>query len=286
VQGLVFPLQVLLLKLFLNKDCIVLAQHHGERPFKNRVKKTLQAYADKAINGYLFTATGNAEMWVNADIIANKAKCHQVLEAATFFTRIDKAEAIKTTGMDGSVNFLWVGRLNENKDPITVLNAFGIYASKNPGVRLYMIYQDGKLLPEVVSIIKESAALANSITLVGKTEHSELPNWYSAADYLLSGSHREGSGYALIEAMACGCVPVVTDIPPFKAITNAGMYGYFYTPGDTQALYLLLDSLAHDKHKSLSDEIVQYSREHLSFCKIADDIHLVYKTIKTGRSAP
>ena len=34
-----------------------------------------------------------------------------------------------------------------------------------------------------------------------------------AADIFTLGSHREGSGYALTEALACGLPPVVTDIP-------------------------------------------------------------------------
>ena len=47
-----------------------------------------------------------------------------------------------------------------------------------------------------------------------------MPNYYGAADVFVSGSHSEGSGYALIEAMSAGVVPVVTDIPSFRAIAG------------------------------------------------------------------
>ena len=49
----------------------------------------------------------------------------------------------------------------------------------------------------------------------------------------VSGSHSEGSGYALIEAMSAGVVPVVTDIPSFRAI--AGDCGARWPPGDAGA---------------------------------------------------
>ena len=68
------------------------------------------------------------------------------------------------------------------------------------------------------------------MTLVGRLDRAELPNYYAAADVFISGSHYEGSGYALIEALSAGVVPVVTNIPSFRAI--AGDTGARWTPGD------------------------------------------------------
>ena len=60
----------------------------------------------------------------------------------------------------------------------------------------------------------------NAYFSLGRLPHERLAAYYSAADIFVSGSHREGSGYALIEAMACGAIPCVTDIPSFRAITG------------------------------------------------------------------
>jgi glycosyltransferase involved in cell wall biosynthesis len=74
--------------------------------------------------------------------------------------------------------------------------------------------------------------LADKVTLIGRVHHDEMPNYYGAADVFVSGSHSEGSGYALIEAMSKGVVPIVTNIPSFRAIS--GETGARWTPGDAE----------------------------------------------------
>ena len=57
-----------------------------------------------------------------------------------------------------------------------------------------------------------------------------------AADLFVLGSHREGSGYSLIEALACGLPPVVTDIPSFRSLTGGGAVGKLWPCDDPRAL--------------------------------------------------
>ena len=42
-----------------------------------------------------------------------------------------------------------------------------------------------------------------------------------AADFFLQTSHREASGRSLLEAMSCGLVPLVTDIPAWRRIVGS-----------------------------------------------------------------
>jgi glycosyltransferase involved in cell wall biosynthesis len=58
----------------------------------------------------------------------------------------------------------------------------------------------------------------------------------AAADFLVQGSHREGSGYSVLEALACGLPPLVTDIPSFRVLTGDGAAGRLWSPGQPASL--------------------------------------------------
>lgn len=275
VEGLIFPLQVMMLKFALGKRTKLLSQHHGEKPFTG-IKGLFQKLADRYIDAYLFTSGENAREWINKKVIKSADKCMEVLEASTSFTRQDKIISAKRCGMSGSLNFLWVGGLDKNKDPFTVLKGFEKFCMTNPGAKLHMIFQQNELLDNVKKTILQSDVLKLRVVLIGKIDHNELPYWFSAADFYLSGSHKEGSGYALLEAMACGCIPVVTDIPSFRKITGKGEYGFLYPPGNASALAAMLLALGNIDVNKKSSEVQTYFLGNLSFINIANDLCYVF----------
>ena len=270
VNGLIFPLQVIALRLYLRKKCKIIAQHHGELPYEG-IKKLFQKLADKCLTAYFFTAKENAKEWVAKGVVRDINKCHEVLEASTFIEKTDKILARKVLNFKGNHNFLWVGRLITIKEPFTVLKAFQKYTIINPSARLFMIYQADTLLQEVTSFIVINE-LQHFITLVGFVPHRDLPSWYTAADYFISGSVKEGSGYALLEAMACGCIPVVTNIPTFRKLTDNGKFGFLFQLGDPEDLNRVLCELDQINSAALSLKIENYFKTQLSFKKIAEDI--------------
>lgn len=271
VQGLVFPLQVMFLKLFCGNKFKLVIQHHGELPWTG-LKGRLQKIACNMADAFLFTSAGNADTWKKKNIIKPDARIFELLEASTVFKPVDKAQAKQHTGIAGKANFIWVGHLNQNKDPLTVLNGFDNYLHINPEAKLYMIYQTDALLNDVRQLIASSALLSNSVVLVGRVANAQLPYWFSAADFYISGSHKEGSGYALLEAMACGCIPVVTTIPSFKKITLNGQFGFLYPPGDAHALAETLKALEGMDWQKLSTGVLNHFNNKLSFKTIADDL--------------
>jgi glycosyltransferase involved in cell wall biosynthesis len=275
-QGAIFPFQLVLLKMFLNKRSTIIVQHHGNLPFTG-IKKLVQQVADKFVDAYIFTALGNVKIWNDKKIIKSTAKCFEVLEGTTYLEQLNKKECRAMLQMGDGDIFLWVGRLAVEKDPITILLGFEKYLRYNPAAKLYMIYQEADLLSEVVTIINTSPQLKNAVQLVGKIEHEQLAVWFSAADFYISGSHREAAGYALLESLACGCIPVVTDIPPFRKIV--GRYGFLFSPGEHDSLCDALVQSSKSSKKELSENIVNYFKEELSFKKIADDIYKVCQTL-------
>ena len=271
IQGLVFPLQLIALKFQLGKRTKIIVQHHGEKPFTG-IRKMFQKIASRYVSYYLFTSVQNAEEFIKNEIISGKNKCIEILEASTFYRQRNRLECRQNLCLTNSPIFLWVGRLNLNKDPFTVLNAFEKYLSIYPEARLYMIYQTEDLLQEMQKRLEENCFLKNSVILKGEVDHSELENWFNAADFYISASHKEGSGYALIEAMACGCIPIATSIPSFKKITANGEFAFLFEPGNPESLLKVLLNLISIDKEEMSASLVNHFNQSLSFKSIADHL--------------
>jgi glycosyltransferase involved in cell wall biosynthesis len=172
---------------------------------------------------------------------------------------VPRERARAATNVTGNPVILWVGRLTENKDPLTVLAGLEKALPRLPGATVVMAFGDETLLPSVTTVVEASSLLAKCVTLAGRVSRDEMPNYYSAADVFISGSHSEGSGYALIEAMSSGLVPVVTDIPAFRAIT--GSCGARWTPGDADACAsALLDVCGRDAEASRAQVRAHFDR--------------------------
>ena len=224
----------------LDKTIPVLIQNHAETP-KYWLRSQVQRQVFKRVDGFLFCARGQENIWKEKGIMGTDAKINFAMEGSTDFQMMDRKVARQKTKMEGDPIFLWVGNLNPNKDPLTILAAFQRFLIKNPEAKLYMIYRFGDLLSEVQSLIGESVLLRKSVTLLGSKIRKELEAYYNSAEYFILGSHQEGSGYSLMEAMACGCVPVVTDIPSFRMMTNEGSIGKLWNPGDQASSLKAMD---------------------------------------------
>src|SRR5262249_4589937 len=160
-------------------------------------------------DAFLFAANEHAGRWRDAGFIAQGQRTYQVMESSTHMEPIARAEARARSGLSGSPALLWVGRLNPNKDPLTVVDAFESALASVPGATLTMVFGTSELIGEVRARIDRSALLRERVHLAGTVARDRLPAFFSAADLFIVGSHHEGSGYALIEALACGATPVV-----------------------------------------------------------------------------
>lgn len=277
IHGLIFPLQVIQLRRLLGKKPLIIVQHHAEKPFPG-FKKMLQTKADRHINAYFFTSEEMGMEWVRAGIIKNKKKIFGVMEGSSTFHVTDKNSSLLNTEAHGHPIFLWVGRLDANKDPITVVKAFLQFIKHQPAARLYMIYQSEEKLQEIKTIL-DTYDTMKSISLVGMVPHHQLGAWYNSADFILSGSHYEGSGIAVCEAMSCGAIPVITNIMSFRSMTGHGKCGILYEPGNENDL---LSALMRIKELDIERErgkILQQFHEMLSFEAIAKKINEVISSL-------
>jgi len=271
VHGLHVPLQILQLGLQLHADVKILAQNHAEKPFHG-YRKFVQKLADKCISAYIFTSVEMGQEWVTQDIISNKNKVWGIMEASSFFKASDMQAAKQKTKVNGDPVFLFVGGLDKNKDPETVVKAFLQFNSNDQNAKLYMIYQKNDLLDEIKALL-ERFENKDSVKLIGTVPHDEMEDWYNSADFIISGSHYEGSGVSVCEAMSCACIPLVTDILSFRKITGYGKCGFLYERGNVNAL---LDVLLKTQRLNIEFEkkkVLEQFDSDLSFDAIAKQLN-------------
>ncbi|MEP7236598.1 MAG: glycosyltransferase family 4 protein [Ferruginibacter sp.] len=279
VNGFIFPLQIIQLRLKLGKTVKIIVINHAEKPATG-IRKFLQQQADRVVDKYFFTAKEMGVAWVQCGIIADVDKIAEVMEASSVFGFTDMENALSRTGATGEPVFLWVGRLDENKDPCTVIKAFGAFLKQQPTAKLYMIYHTDELLDEIKMLCKKGEALNNAVTMVGKVPHKEMGYWYNSADFIIAASHYEGSGVAVCEAMSCGCIPLLSNIPSFNKMTGYGKCGLLFEPGNDGALLnILLQTLTTDIEKEKTKTLQQFKAE-LSFEAIAKKIERVIVSLE------
>jgi len=282
LNGLLYPLQARALRALLPSSCPIAAQHHAERP-RRGARGALQRWGLGAVDGFLFAARELAQTWLQHGLIRRSQPIYEIAEGSNWFRPRDRAAARARTHIHGDPALLWVGRLDINKDPLTVLAGFERVLARAPGARLHMIYGDDPLLPEVRARIAWSAALRASVVLLGKRPYHEMEDYYNSADYFVLGSHHEGSGYALAEALACGVVPIVTDIPSFRVMTDGGALGALWSPGDAQALAAAIDAALRRPREVLAAAARRFFEARLSYPSIGRHALAAYDELAARR---
>lgn len=238
VNGVIFPEWLRALRRALPANVRVVVQDHGGwHPAQASLWSRLWMRRGlAAADAVLVSSSGHAAMWRAARVVPVKVRVLDIMESSVAMRPVERTEAQRRSGIDGDPAILWVGRLTINKDPRTVLDGFRRFHARSPGATLTWVFAEDASDPVLRRALDDEAIAAPHIRMVGTVAHAELPAYYSAADIYVSGSRREGSGYAALEAMACGAVPVLTDIPSFRAMTAEGRVGALWTPGDPASL--------------------------------------------------
>ena len=258
----------------------VLVQDHASTP---GVRRAWRRWGLAKAAGVAFTDARQAEPFVREGCLRRDVPIFPVPESSTHFAPGAMAAARRETGVHGDPAVLWVGRLDPNKDPLTILDAVEQAATALPDLQLWCCFHEQPLLSEVQARLERSLALAPRVHLLGRMPHDAIETLCRAADFFMLGSHREGSGYALIEALACGATPIVSDIPAFRGLTGDGRIGALVPVGDAGAFSRALVDLASKPRDELRHRAIDHFNRELSFDVVGRRLCEIYATL--GRSA-
>jgi glycosyltransferase involved in cell wall biosynthesis len=258
----------------------LLVQDHGTVP-PTGWRAHAWRWAYRSLAGVAFTAREQSTPWKRARILRADLPVFEVLEGSSDFTPGDREAARGATDMFGEPCLLWTSRLNDNKDPLTMLAAVEHAARARPGLRLWCCFGEAPLLDVVKQRVACSTALAERVVLLGARPHEEMELRFRAADFYLQTSHHEGSGFSLLEALACGATPLVTDIPAARQIVGA--IGSLTPVGDARSLGDAIVAWAARDQRTLRRAARARFDEALTFDAIGRQLRGVYQTL-AGRN--
>ncbi len=260
----------------------VLVQDHGGSPPEGW-RRLISAWGARHIAGAAFTAREQAAPFVSSGVLRPDVPVYEVLESSTWFTPGDQATARAATGLAGDPGLLWIGRLNANKDPHTVLGAVRAAMLHLPNAHLWCYYTDAPLLPTIRQQLAGEPELSRRVHLMGAVPHEQIEALCRAADFLVLGSHAEGSGYAVLEALACGTTPLVTDIPSFRRLTSQGAVGALLPPGDAAAMARAIVEWSRRDRAALRAAARRHFEQSLSFAAVGRDLKVAYEALAANR---
>ncbi|MPZ63258.1 MAG: glycosyltransferase [Propionibacteriales bacterium] len=123
-----------------------------------------------------------------------------------------------------------VNRLIPLKDPSTVLQAF---ARVNDSSTRLVFVGDGPLSDRLRADVLASSVYGQ-VRLTGIIPRDDVYRLLNTADVFVSASGGEGLPVAVLEAMACGCPVILSDIPPHREIANVAPGVHLVGVRDTQ----------------------------------------------------
>jgi glycosyltransferase involved in cell wall biosynthesis len=132
----------------------------------------------------------------------------------------------------GELWLLHVGSTIPRKRIEVLLRVFGAVRAESPQIRLVRV--GGEFTPAQLQLARD-LNVADSIHLLTGLTPGVLAAVYRRADLLLQTSESEGFGLPVVEALACGCPVVASDIPVLREV------------GGPAALYCPLGDVANWK---------------------------------------
>lgn len=105
---------------------------------------------------------------------------------------------------------------------------------------------NGSLELEKLRRLVDELSLGDDVVFLGPLPHHELPDVYRAADALLVCSHSESFGLTVLEAQACGCPVVGTDVGGSSYVVRQGRTGFILDERDPEAFAIALEKIITD----------------------------------------
>ena len=271
----------------LNKTPIVIHTIHGFafNDFMNMFKKNFFIYVEKLLAKWtdvLITVSNlNKKKIIDLNIThENKIKNIYSGIDLNLFTNKRNNDFRKELNLENNHILLGsVGRLSDQKDPITMIEAFGIISKPFPNAHLALV-GDGELKGKILEKIHQ-LKLDGKVHLTGNKNNP----WsvYHSMDLFIMSSIYEGLGRSITEALSCGVPVVCTDVEGVPEIVRDNITGILVPPKEANKLADGIIRTLNDMEtaKKMAEEGRRFVKDNFDVNKMVNDIDSLYNTLKS-----
>jgi glycosyltransferase involved in cell wall biosynthesis len=206
------------------------------------------------------------------------------VQNGTDLERIDRVLASLSPSAPHPFQVTILGRLIEIKNPFVALRAF--QASALPNSQLVFIGEGHLKQPLLAEVAAHSPS--DQIVMRGLIPRDEVYAALAATDVFLSPSWGEGLPVAVIEAMACGCPVILSDIPPHREIAGSVDFIPLIPPADVAGFAQALTrfhALSPNERKELGRKCRRLIEEHFSLTAMHQGYLAIYEQVLRSHPA-
>lgn len=233
VHGVDFFFDYLAATRWLHRRPLVASTHGGffHTPFARRLKKiyfqTVTRSAARAYDRIIATSENDGRVF---RAVADDGKV-EVIENGVDVRKFRNRAATR-----GEPTLIYFGRWAHNKGIPQALDLVARLRAHHPCWRLIVAGREYDLDATALRALVEHKGLAGAVELAPNPSDRELAALIGRASYFVCLSRHEGFGLAAIEAMSAGLVPVLSDIPPFRALVERSGLGVLVGDRDDRAV--------------------------------------------------
>jgi glycosyltransferase involved in cell wall biosynthesis len=181
---------------------------------------------------------------------------------------------------EGSLHLVFLGRLVDKKGIFKAVEALAMLIRQGRELRLTIGGSgpdEGRLRARVNAL-----GLDERVDFTGPVFGEDKDRlWRAAHVFVFPTEYREGLPYALLEAMAAGAVPIITNVGAIPDVMQDGVHGLFVEVGDAVGLVSAIAQL--DDDRALLSRMAQAGRArvlaHYTLARLADDFTRVYESL-------
>lgn len=207
-------------------------------PQRSRVSRLLTGLALRRAGLVTADAADLRERLITLGARAERAEVVQWgVDTQMFRPDVETAALRASLCLDGGRVILSTRSLSPNYNQITLLRALPAVLNALPDTTLLIKYSqyDPAYLAQL-RLMTTELGIESSVRFVGESSYQDLAAYYALADVFVSVASSDSTPVSLLEAMACGAAPVVSDLPSLAEWITDGRNGYAVPPCDETAL--------------------------------------------------